>query len=393
MWPNVLKAGEFSLPTYGVFHFVAIAALGLWGGWWLGRKGAEPAVAIDAAVGYPLTVFFAGHLAYCLLEFGLTTAALRQMLNFVDGGLWGGPAFLGVFVILYTLLRRFPLGVTLDLLAPPLLLCLGVGRIGCFLGGCCWGQPTEGPFGLNLHPDCTFKYPDGPLHPLPLYDSLWAGGALVILLILSARRLRPGSVFLWFVILYAIGRFLTELLRYDYVAKTGLFGLYLSQFVELGSIAAAVALLVWISRKRKPGGSDAAAASRVRDRAPPEGRSTRCLGRRVAAFYVDLALPSLIAVCGVIAQGTARWILILLAVASYVFGFALLPRSPGQRLLGLELVDRDDAPPHLGRRFARSLLFLLPLVSVVGLCRPCASSSRQSFPDITTGVFVVRRPT
>jgi phosphatidylglycerol:prolipoprotein diacylglycerol transferase len=75
---------------------------------------------------------------------------------------------------------------TLDVVAPAGLLALGIGRIGCFLGGCCYGTPTTLPWGLVL-PDL------GPpaRHPLALYS---AAGDLALVALLPARTAAPGGV-------------------------------------------------------------------------------------------------------------------------------------------------------------------------------------------------------
>jgi phosphatidylglycerol:prolipoprotein diacylglycerol transferase len=67
-----------------------------------------------------------------------------------------------------------------------------VGRIGCLLGGCCYGAPWHGPLAITytdpLAPAAALAVPR---HPLPLYES---AGLLALALFFSLRRLHhPGS--------------------------------------------------------------------------------------------------------------------------------------------------------------------------------------------------------
>ena len=68
----------------------------------------------------------------------------------------GGLEFLGgvvpaiVFLLVYLRLRRLPVRRYLDILAIGLMMGLAFGRLGCFLNGCCFGRPTDLPWGLRF---------------------------------------------------------------------------------------------------------------------------------------------------------------------------------------------------------------------------------------------------
>ncbi len=71
-----------------------------------------------------------------------------------------------------------------DAFAIPIAAALCIGRIGCFFGGCCFGLPTDLPWGVCFHSA------DGdqliPRHPTQLYESLFHGLCLVLLLALAS---------------------------------------------------------------------------------------------------------------------------------------------------------------------------------------------------------------
>ncbi len=119
--------------------------------------------------------------------------ALFHALHAGPGGLWsGGLSSMGGIVatvattcVMARLTRR-PAVELLDVLAPAGLLALGIGRVGCFLAGCCYGVPTELPWGVvfpELGPPAR--------HPLQLYS---AAGDLGLLLFLPGPGAPPGHV-------------------------------------------------------------------------------------------------------------------------------------------------------------------------------------------------------
>ncbi len=104
-------------------------------------------------------------------------------------------------------------------------LCWGhaIGRIGCFLNGCCFG--THCPFPL-LSVTYTSPYSSAPTHsplyPTQIFESLW----LVILAIWIRYRqtnsnkynyLHRGSPLVIYLVFYGLGRFLLEFLRGDFL--------------------------------------------------------------------------------------------------------------------------------------------------------------------------------
>jgi phosphatidylglycerol:prolipoprotein diacylglycerol transferase len=79
---------------------------------------------------------------------------LGEIINFRSGGfeVYGG--IIGAFVAcyIYLHLKRLSLRIYADLAIPSVLLGMGIGRIGCFLFGCCWGGPcpAEMPWAVQF---------------------------------------------------------------------------------------------------------------------------------------------------------------------------------------------------------------------------------------------------
>jgi phosphatidylglycerol:prolipoprotein diacylglycerol transferase len=164
------------------------------------------------------------------LLFSLTAPAAGSLLGTVSFWTGGGFVFYGGFLAgaLFLLLCRFadPRLRADDLwpVLPALALGHGIGRIGCFLAGCCFGRETELLWGIHLH--------GADRHPTQLIEAL----ALIGLGTYLLRSRRPrGELFLRYLIVYGVVRLAIEGLRGD--AIRGSWGpLTPSQWISLGLI-------------------------------------------------------------------------------------------------------------------------------------------------------------
>lgn len=138
------------------------------------------------------------------------------------GGLGIPGAIIGGFIALYWFSRRnklyFP--VWTDIAAPAVAMGQAIGRWGNFVNQEIYGAPTDLPWAIHIDPQ--YRLPGyehlATYHPLFLYESLWNFANLALLLWLGRRhaeRLKPGDLFLIYLIGYPVGRFLLEFLRLD----------------------------------------------------------------------------------------------------------------------------------------------------------------------------------
>jgi phosphatidylglycerol:prolipoprotein diacylglycerol transferase len=132
-----------------------------------------------------------------------------------------------------------------DLAAPLIMLGLAVGRLGCFLNGCCYGAPTTSRLGVR------FPHSPLPLHPTQLYE----GGIALILFLLLSFWLRPrqrgdGELFGWMLVLYGAIRPALELLRAD--PRGALGPISTSQLISIPLVGFGVWLIVRARRGPRP---------------------------------------------------------------------------------------------------------------------------------------------
>jgi phosphatidylglycerol:prolipoprotein diacylglycerol transferase len=113
--------------------------------------------------------------------------------------------------------RRVSFWAMADLVSPPVALGIAIGRMGCFLNGCCFGHPTESPFGMVFPEGCyaAAVYPEVSIHPTQLYAAVAALSIAIVLMILERQSWAfRGMTLSWFLIFYGVDRFVVEGYRY-----------------------------------------------------------------------------------------------------------------------------------------------------------------------------------
>ena len=128
-----------------------------------------------------------------------------------------------------------------------LLIAQAIGRWGNFVNQELYGAPTDLPWKIFIEPQ--YRLPGFTnqeyYHPLFLYESLWSLGIVIALLWLARRKadwLINGDIFLIYLVLYPLGRFLLEFIRLD---SAQVAGINANQTVmAVVALAAAIALVL-----------------------------------------------------------------------------------------------------------------------------------------------------
>ena len=173
------------------------------------------------------------------------------------GGVYYGGFLLGIVAsAIYMWRTGLPGWKVLDCIAPGLALAQGLGRIGCFLAGCCWGTPTQQPLGVTFTSEQAHEITGVPLnvklHPVQLYEAVLVVLAISFVLWLRKRKSFDGEVALAYMLYYSFIRFFLEFFRgnprgyYFNVLST-------SQLISLLIIPTAAFLLVRLRKQAVSG--------------------------------------------------------------------------------------------------------------------------------------------
>ncbi len=208
---------------------------------------------LTAAVG----VFFGMHILYAITNIH-NFNILLESADFVDffvrlGSLVGGSVFYGGLLggmlagWIYIKKAKMDVKLTCDCAAPAIALFHGFGRIGCFLGGCCYGVESEHgiTFTNALEPTANGV----PRVPVQLYEAAFEFALFFALWYLLSKGRFSGKLVNIYLIVYPVGRFILEFWRGDEY-RGFLFGLSTSQLISI--ILFAVAAPAFILSYRKP---------------------------------------------------------------------------------------------------------------------------------------------
>ncbi len=260
--------GPLSLPTYGVLMATAFL-LGLWVAARQARKeGLDPQQMTDLGIYALLGGLVGARLMLLAIEWKYFSEHPGEWWALLTSGgvFYGG--FLGALPVALWYVRRHQLSYwrTADVLAPGVVIGQAIGRLGCFMAGCCYGMPAKVPWAVtfrNVDAQRAVGTPlDVPLHPTQIYESLACLAIFGVLLWLAGRKRFHGQIAVTYVVLYAAARFVIEFFRGDEirgfirlsperVAST-------SQVIALGLILLAVAVVPYLMKKQRLAASPAA---------------------------------------------------------------------------------------------------------------------------------------
>lgn len=231
MMPNLNIAG-FTVQVYPLLMLAAI-----WAGLWLAAREARrlklnPDHVYNLGFYALLATVLGARLVYVASHWSAYRDALLSALAPTPTALSWPEGFLvgSLVAVIYWSRQRLPAAITLDALAPGIALALAIMRLGAFLDGSAFGEPTTLPWGVYLWDEVR--------HPVQLYEM---AALLIILGILWRRRIgKPfdGHTFALFVALYAGARLFLEAFRADAPFLPG--GVRTIQLVALVTMLAAV---------------------------------------------------------------------------------------------------------------------------------------------------------
>ena len=236
MWPRIGP-----VPTFSIFYVVGILSHYLISCLLAGRLGLRHRLWIAVSVCYNLGMIVGAKALYDIQHKQFDFRALLSISHYMKGGLWGGLlAYLCLSVPLVLVLSKRR-QAALDLIALSIPIPWIFAKLGCLFNGCCYGRACSMPWAITF-PEGASGAPAGiPLHPVEIYEILLVLCILCAFTILK-RRWGSGTMLLWFLILYGLGRASIEMWRGDTDHHLYIGPLTLSQLICLA--AAGVSILV-----------------------------------------------------------------------------------------------------------------------------------------------------
>jgi len=254
MYPEIFHLSFF--PTYGALVAVAfLVAL-----WMAGRLAVRAGLNSDAVTNLgiycALAAIAGAKVMMILVDLPYYTQHPGEILSLATlraGGVFYG-GLIAALAVSWWYMRhsRLPLAKTADVFAPAIALGHGIGRLGCFSAGCCWGVRCNLPWAVTftnpVAKDLVGVPLNVPLHPTQLYESFAEFLIFGVLYWRIHKTHRPGAIISLYLILYSTARFIVEFFRFH--EQGNLWGgpLDTSQWI---SLFLALAGATWFLRSRK----------------------------------------------------------------------------------------------------------------------------------------------
>lgn len=260
MFPILFKLGSLEFYSYGL-----MMALGVLAGMQAvlaeaRRYGWNQDDMSKLSVWTFLMGLLGSRVVYILTRLGDPYVDTWELIFNVRAGFvfYGGFIASWLFLIWYVRRKKLPFWAVLDTFCLGICIGLAMGRVGCFLGGCCYGVPTTLPWGAVMKGESHL----GPLHPVQLYEFLFLVAFFAFLWWRRKRKAFEGEILALFIGGYAIARYALEFWRGDKIRGFLIDSiLSTSQAISIPMLVIAALLYGYHLRKRKKNHATSRASS------------------------------------------------------------------------------------------------------------------------------------
>jgi phosphatidylglycerol:prolipoprotein diacylglycerol transferase len=245
MHPVFLKIGNFVIYWYGVM-VAAGALVGSFIFQSLARKRSYSESEINRIIFVTLASGIIGaRIVHVFANYHYYSRHILEIIMLRNGGLAIQGGILFGLAALIVLLKTMKLNVagTLDMVALSVPVGQAIGRIGCFLNGCCYGKQSNCFIGV------TFPGVERRVHPTELY--YMAGDLLIFwfLLLFYHDKHQDGEIAAWYLIFFGSLRYWLDHFRGDLIPSE--IGLYSTQIFGIICFLAGALWIFRISFRQK----------------------------------------------------------------------------------------------------------------------------------------------
>jgi len=236
--PVLLDLGFLKIYSWGFMVAIAFIVATILTAKEAKRKNISPEKIYSLVTYIIIGAIIGSRIAYLLFNFNNFTT-FWDIFKFWEGGLSFHGGFIGgvLFGFFYIKKNNLKFWEITDICAPSIPLAQAIGRIGCFLRGCCYGIETTLPWGIQHLGQIR--------HPTQLYSGLVLLGIFIFLSKQKYKKNFNGALFLTYIIIYSMFRFFIEFIR---VEPRVLFGLTGAQITSI--ILSAISLFLFLKFRK-----------------------------------------------------------------------------------------------------------------------------------------------
>lgn len=174
------------------------------------------------------------------------TTTIMEALG--GGVVYGGIIAAGISTFIYCKRHELNFLEYADLALPCICYAQSLGRVGCFIAGCCHGKEYHG-FGAITYTISQIAPNNIPLIPTQLISAVFMFiFGTTMLYVYNKKKLQTGTITCTYFIGYGIARFIIEFFRGDDV-RGFIFGMSTSQFISFFIVFAGIMLKVYLNKK------------------------------------------------------------------------------------------------------------------------------------------------
>ena len=244
-----LQIGKFQLPMFGLMMLCGMIAAFII---IIRNRKYQPYDDDDLSTMAIVTIlsgFVGAKLLYWLVELDTIIQNPHFLLESITAGFVFYGALIGgvLGMAIYAKIKKHALLAYTDLVLPAFMVGQGIGRIGCFFAGCCYGKLTDGWFAVTFPAGTAAA---GTRIPTQLMECAFCVICGILLMMSMRKEKHYGLTSAVYLMTYGVWRFIIEFFRDDDRGSVGV--LSTSQFIGIFIVLAGIALLIIYLKGKTP---------------------------------------------------------------------------------------------------------------------------------------------
>ena len=240
--PILFSFGSFEIRWYGVMIVLAVmAAIGI-SLLEAKRRNFSQDVIWDIGLWAVIGGIIGARLLHVIDKWDFYVNHPDQLLNFAGLAVWGAVLGGGLAILIYCLVKKISFWRLGDIVAPGAIMAQAIGRVGCTINGCCYGDTCDLPIAVIYQNPNSYAPQGVPIYPTQEFHMIWNLIGFAVLWLIRKKLKPDGALFLIWLIFFAVGDYAIRFFRGD--TTPFMFGLPEAQVVDIGVAAVAVVMLI-----------------------------------------------------------------------------------------------------------------------------------------------------
>ena len=238
---ELFSIGPITIYGYGFMIALGVLAALLTASYRAKKAGLSTDLIFNLTILCVLGGFLGAKILYIITEWKSLMETKSLLDDLKNGFVVYGGIIAGILTaVIYCRHKKVSALEYIDLAIPSVAIAQGLGRVGCFMSGCCYGRPTDAWYGV-VFTDSPFAPLYVKLIPTQLFSSIGDLLIAAILILVARKKPNKGVITSGYLLLYGVGRFLIEILRNDPRGNVG--ALSTSQFISIFMVAAGIVMM------------------------------------------------------------------------------------------------------------------------------------------------------